>query len=55
MKDHSMSATQNNAVAAYQVLSGIPKVDLSSNIQAALKAGRRASSILKEVILLARF
>jgi hypothetical protein len=50
----SIKSATDNTAAAFQALSGNPNVDIASNIQAALRAGRRASSILKEVIQLAR-
>ena len=38
----------------FTALEGIPKVDFPSNLKAAVKAGRRMSSILAEVVVLRR-
>ncbi len=38
----------------FNALNGIPDVDFPTNLQAALKAGRRMSSILGDVVSLRR-
>ena len=38
----------------FETLNGIPNVDISRNLQAAISAGRRMTSILREVVSLRR-
>ena len=38
----------------FEMLNGIPNVDISRNLQAAISAGRRMTSILREVVSLRR-
>ena len=48
----------NASIAAdadlFGTLNGIPKIDIPANLQAALSAGRRMTSILREVVSLRR-
>ena len=40
--------------ALFDTLNGVPKVDIPGNLQAAISAGRRMTSILREVVSLRR-
>jgi len=47
-----MSHSTNASPASYSQLAGIPNVDLSENLRAALAAGKRATGIAAEVLAL---
>ena len=49
-----MSHSTNVSRASYSQLAGIPNVDLSENLRAALAAGKRATEIAAEVLALRR-
>jgi hypothetical protein len=49
-----MSHSANISPASYRQLAGIPNVDLSENLRAALASGRRATGIAAEVLALRR-
>ncbi len=46
----TMSHSTNISPASYRQLSGIPNIDLSENLRAALASGRRATGIAAEVL-----
>src|ERR1700677_5033667 len=48
----TMSHSTNVSRASYSQLAGIPNVDLSENLRAALAAGKRATGIAAEVLAL---
>lgn len=47
-----MSHSTNVSTASYSQLAGIPNVDLSENLRAALATGKRATGIAAEVLAL---
>ena len=49
-----MSHSTNISPASYRQLAGIPNIDLSENLRAALASGRRATGIAAEVLALRR-
>ena len=49
-----MSHSTNISPASYSQLAGIPNVDLSENLKAALDAGKRATGIAADVLALRR-
>jgi hypothetical protein len=50
----SMSTSIAADAGLFEMLNGIPNVDISRNLQAAISAGRRMTSILREVVSLRR-
>jgi hypothetical protein len=50
----AQTSTLTAEAALLRTLNGIPKIDLPTNVQAALSAGRRMTSILGEIISLRR-
>jgi hypothetical protein len=52
MKTESMSTNIPADADLFGTLNGIPKIDIPANLQAALSAGRRMTSILREVVSL---
>ena len=49
-----MGATSTADETLFRSLSGIPNVDIANNLRSAFAAGRRATSLLREVIALRR-